>query len=245
MSNIKFWSSQRTVQRKSTTDRKSTLSRDGWIDAARELLATHGSDAFQPSVLAAHLDEDVTSFYNSFESSDELAIELVKRSALNCMRDVSSNLTKYNDLCPAVLRLLLTWLNYTPREIEFAERLEHVAKEKIEIGAYLDEVREDAIQVAEKFFLRFGYKSIDAHIRSENLISVDLPRLQLSFAIHSEFETRNDWIRLQCIILTGKQPDEIALKEFSLRENFLRNPVNLADRGVSGIVANRFNRSVN
>lgn len=194
-------------------------SRDGWLDAAQEVLLESGVESVKIQSLARKVKLSRTSFYWFFEDREQLLAALIGR-----WRDKNTgNLIRQSDayaesIAEAMLNVFDCWLDDAVFDSKFEFAIRSWAIQSPDILAEVNAADQSRIEAMTKMFAKFGFDGSSADVRARTMYLTQIGYISMQTAedLGMRLGRIPDYVR----IFTGEGPQQRELDRFFARHRY-------------------------
>ena len=194
-------------------------SREGWLEAAYDVLLESGVDSVKILPLAKRLNLSRTSFYWFFKDREELLSALIGRwREKNTGSLVTQSEAYAETLAEAMLNVFDCWLNTALFDSRFEFAVRSWALQSPDIQAEVHEADQARMEAITRMFMRFGCDkgSADARARTTYLVQIGYISMQSQEDIALRMRRIPEYIA----IFTGQIPQQQELDRFFARHGY-------------------------
>lgn len=187
-----------------------------WLDAAYELLTSHGIEAVKVMPLAQSLGQSRTSFYWHFKSREALQEAMIRRWEEKNTGNLIARTEAYaQTIAEAMFNLFDCWLDDTLFDAPLDLAIRNWARNDPALQQRLDQADTLRSKAIAAMFRRFGFTDTQADVRAMTVIYTQIGyiSMQISEDWHERIARMPDYIE----VFTGKMPSESDIGRFTAR----------------------------
>lgn len=200
-------------------DNGARSSREGWLEAAYEILIESGVDSVKILPMAKKLNTARTSFYWFFKDRETLLEALIGRwRDLNTGNIVKQSEAYAESIAEAMLNVIDCWLDSKLFDAQFEFAVRSWALQSEDILSEVQNADDTRLRALEKMFIRFGCEDITADVRARTTYMAQIG--YISMQTSEDLAVRMARIREYVTIFTGQAPQQRELDRFFARHNY-------------------------
>ena len=191
-------------------------SRDGWIEAAYQVLIDQGVEHVKLATLAKSLGLSRTSFYWHFSDREDLLDALIQRwKEMNTDTLIGRTERYAETITEAMLNLSDCWVDPSLFDARLDFAIRNWAQAAPDLHAALEQADADRIDAITAMFLRFGYDSETADIRARTVYLTQVGYISMTTV--EPLDLRLSRISGYIEVFTGRRPTASEFDRFASR----------------------------
>ena len=195
------------------------VTRDDWLNAARDVLVTEGAASVKILPLSTRLGVSRSSFYWYFENRNDLLAALLEEwETRNTARIVSQCEAKSDNITEALCNFFRCFVDASQFDTGLDFAIREWSRREPTVRKLVDQADQTRLGAVIKMYERHGYVSADADARARILYYMQLGYHALE--VKEDMDTRMSRVAAYIQGFTGQPVDTNAMKEFAA---FVRN----------------------